>query len=211
MGFHVVDGDSPTAGSAGDLGEVDAVLAGVPAGGRAGGNNAPVGDHARTAVAGGAGRHLRGGGLGLGFGLRDGRRRWRSRKRLGGAGPTQDGEHRPDVDLIALLDADFFDLPVKDGEVQPAIAVKWIANSPLAMVDQYMTNLKKYHAIAGDCGLQDGLVGSNKDLDASFTRLGIVHTFETYEGDHTNHVKERFEGSVLPFFSSNLTFTQAKR
>jgi enterochelin esterase-like enzyme len=106
---------------------------------------------------------------------------------------------------------DFFDLPVKDGEVQPAIAVKWIANSPLAMVDQYMTNLKKYHAIAGDCGLQDGLVGSNKDLDASFTRLGIVHTFETYEGDHTNRVKERFEGSVLPFFSSNLTFTQAKR
>ena len=106
---------------------------------------------------------------------------------------------------------DFFDLPTKDGEVQPAIAAKWVANSPLAMVDQYVTNLKKYHAIAGDCGLQDGLVGSNKDLDASFTRLGIAHTFETYEGDHTNHVKERFEGSVLPFFSNNLTFTKAKK
>jgi len=78
-------------------------------------------------------------------------------------------------------------------------------------VDQYVTNLRKYHAIAGDCGLQDGLIGSNKDLDASFTRLGIKHTFETYEGDHTNHVKDRFEGNVLPFFSANLTFPQHKK
>src|SRR5499427_2735716 len=106
---------------------------------------------------------------------------------------------------------DFYDLPVKDGEVQPAIAAKWVANSPLAMVDQYVTNLKKYHAIAGDCGLQDGLIGSNKDLDASFTRLGITHTFETYEGDHTNHVKERFTENVLPFFSNNLSFAATKK
>ena len=105
---------------------------------------------------------------------------------------------------------DFLDLPVKDGVVQPAIAAKWVANSPLVMVDQYVTNLKKYHAIAGDCGLQDGLIGSNQDLDKAFTSFGIVHKFETYEGDHTNHVKERFEGSVLPFFSSNLAFTRAK-
>jgi enterochelin esterase-like enzyme len=106
---------------------------------------------------------------------------------------------------------DFYDLPTRDGEVVPSVAAKWIANSPLAMVDQYVTNLRKYHAIAGDCGLQDGLIGSNKDLDASFTRLGIKHTFETYEGDHTNHVKERFEGSVLPFFSANLTFPAHKK
>src|SRR5665213_1960810 len=38
----------------------------------------------------------------------------------------------------------FFDLPTKDGKVVPEIAAKWIANSPLAMVDQYWTNLKKY-------------------------------------------------------------------
>ncbi|MBV8845368.1 MAG: esterase [Bryobacterales bacterium] len=106
---------------------------------------------------------------------------------------------------------DFYDLPTRDGEVVPSIAAKWIANSPLAMVDQYVTNLKKYHAIAGDCGLQDGLIGSNKDLDASFTRLGIKHSFDTYEGDHTNHVKDRFEGNVLPFFASNLTFPQHKK
>jgi enterochelin esterase-like enzyme len=100
----------------------------------------------------------------------------------------------------------FFDLAVKDGQVQPAIAAKWVANSPLAMVDQYVTNLKKYRAIALDVGLQDGLAASNKQLDQSLTQLGVTHTFETYEGDHTNHVKDRFETRVLPFFSNNLTF-----
>ena len=100
----------------------------------------------------------------------------------------------------------FFDLPNENGVLKPEIVAKWIANSPLAMVDQYATNLKKYRAIMMDCGLQDGLVNSNQEMDASLTRLGIAHRFETYEGDHMNHVKERFETKVLPFFSENLTF-----
>jgi hypothetical protein len=57
-----------------------------------------------------------------------------------------------------------------------------------------------------DVGLQDGLAASNKEMDESLTRLGVVHTFETYEGDHTNRVKERFETRVLPFFSESLKF-----
>jgi hypothetical protein len=59
-----------------------------------------------------------------------------------------------------------------------------------------------------DCGLQDGLIGSNQQMDASLTRMGIAHRFETYEGDHTNRVKERFETKVLPFFSENLAFSE---
>jgi S-formylglutathione hydrolase len=99
---------------------------------------------------------------------------------------------------------DFFDLPEKDGEFHPEVAALWIANSPLAMVDQYVPNLKKYRAIAMECGLQDGLIKSNQQLDAALVKLGVPHTFETYEGDHTNRVKERFETKVLPFFSQNL-------
>ena len=99
---------------------------------------------------------------------------------------------------------DYFDLPIKDGQVQPLIAAKYMANSPLAMVDQYVPNLKMYHAIAMDCGLQDGLIGSNQDLDKALTRLGVPHTFQTYEGNHMSRVKERFAANVLPFFSANL-------
>lgn len=99
----------------------------------------------------------------------------------------------------------YFDMPTKDGAVQPLIAAKYLANSPLVMIDQYVTNLKKYHAIAGDVGTQDTLAASNRQMDEIFTSFGIKHSFETYEGDHTNHVKDRFEQKVLPFFSNNLS------
>ena len=101
----------------------------------------------------------------------------------------------------------FFDLPTENGTVRPEIAAKWIANSPLAMVDQYVSNLKEYHAFMMDVGLQDGLAASNKEMDTSLTQIGVPHKFETYEGNHTNRVKERFESSVLPFFSENLKST----
>lgn len=100
----------------------------------------------------------------------------------------------------------FYDVPVVDGEYNAAIGAKWYANSPLAMVDQYWSNLKKYKAIMVDVGLQDTLLNGNRDMDASLTRLGVKHVWETYEGDHTNRVRERFETRVLPFFSQNLEF-----
>ena len=62
----------------------------------------------------------------------------------------------------------------------------------------------------GDVGTQDSLAASNKQLDQILTDFGVTHTFETYEGDHTNRVKERFELKVLPFFSNNLSFTRVK-
>ena len=100
----------------------------------------------------------------------------------------------------------YYDLPVQDGEYKAEIGAKWYANSPLAMVDQYWTNLKKYKAIKMDIGLQDTLLNGNRDMDALLTKLGVTHAYETYEGDHTNRVRERFEKSVLPFFSNNLDF-----
>ncbi|MGH9810175.1 MAG: alpha/beta hydrolase, partial [Terriglobia bacterium] len=63
----------------------------------------------------------------------------------------------------------FFDQPVKDGQFQPSVAAKWVANSPLAMVDQYVPNLKKYSAIGMEVGLQDSLIASNQQLDQAFT------------------------------------------
>lgn len=102
----------------------------------------------------------------------------------------------------------YLDLPTKNGEVQPAVAVKWAANSPYAMLDQYVPNLKKYTAIALDVGLQDNLITSNQLLVDALTRFGVVHTFETYEGDHSNRVPQRLEERVLPFFSKHLSFDQ---
>jgi S-formylglutathione hydrolase len=88
----------------------------------------------------------------------------------------------------------------------PAIQAKWLANSPLAMIDQYATGLKRHKAIQFDVGLEDGLLGVNQQLDVLLTQAGIAHRFETYDGNHNNKVFERIETRVLPFFSTNLEF-----
>jgi S-formylglutathione hydrolase FrmB len=98
----------------------------------------------------------------------------------------------------------YLDLPTKNGAVVPEVAVKWAANSPVAMLDQYVPNLKKMNAIALDIGLQDGLITGNRLLVERMRAFGITHTFETYEGDHGNKVPERLEHHVLPFFSKYL-------
>ena len=105
----------------------------------------------------------------------------------------------------------FFDLPTVDGTPQPLVVAKFAANSPFMMLPQYITNLKKYKAIKIDVGNQDGLAGQNHQIEEAMTAFGIPHTFETYEGDHTNRVPQRFDESVLPFFSNNLSFTAPKK
>jgi len=101
----------------------------------------------------------------------------------------------------------FFDLPARNGELQPAVAAKWAANAPLAMIDQYVPNLKKLHAIAVDAGAQDEPIASTvRVLDQVLTSYSISHTFEIYEGNHVNHIADRVETKTLPFFSNNLSF-----
>jgi S-formylglutathione hydrolase FrmB len=99
----------------------------------------------------------------------------------------------------------YFDWPYQDGELQPLVQAKWLANSPLVMVDQYVPSLKRYAGkIAIDVGDMDPLGADNIRLDAALTRLGVDHRFAVYEGDHMNRVGERFLDNVLPFFSAEL-------
>jgi S-formylglutathione hydrolase len=104
----------------------------------------------------------------------------------------------------------FFDLPTREGKPQPAVVAHWAANAPLAMIDQYVTNLKKLDAIAIDVGDKDSLAASNRQLSDVLTQYGVRNTFELYEGDHTNRIAARMETKVLPFFSDHLEFA-AKR
>jgi enterochelin esterase-like enzyme len=101
----------------------------------------------------------------------------------------------------------FVDLPSKNGELQPLVLAKFSANAPLAMVDQYIANLKRLRAIAFDAGDQDrSIAASIRDLDQILADYSTPHIFEIYEGDHVNRVAERIRTKVLPFFSKNLSF-----
>jgi len=99
----------------------------------------------------------------------------------------------------------FFDLPFKNGEVQPQILAKWQANAPLAMIDQSIPNLRRYKAIGMDAGTKDQPIATTvQTLDRILTDYAIPHVYETYEGNHINRIAERLQKKVLPFFATNL-------
>ena len=100
----------------------------------------------------------------------------------------------------------YFDLPTMNGEMIPEVAARFAVNSPMAMLASHVGALKKMTAVMMDVGEQDGLIRANRELSEEMTRFGIEHTFETYEGDHSNRIPERFEQKVLPFFSRHLMF-----
>jgi S-formylglutathione hydrolase FrmB len=98
----------------------------------------------------------------------------------------------------------YLDLPTKDGVPQPDVLAKWAANAPLAFVDQYIGNLRQYHAIAMDVGDMDNLRIDAGKLHDVLDSYGIVNGFEIYHGTHTSAVADRFQNHVMPFFSQNL-------
>jgi S-formylglutathione hydrolase len=106
----------------------------------------------------------------------------------------------------------YIDLPVKNGQLQPAVLQKWDANRPLNNLDQYIFNIRKLKAIGFDAGNRDvSIAASIRTLDSELNRYNINHFFEIYEGDHINHVAERIEKKMLGFFSEHLSFDQSKK
>ena len=98
----------------------------------------------------------------------------------------------------------YLDLPIKDGKLRDDIMAKWLANTPLAFVDQYIAPLRSYRAIRLDVGSQDGLKPDAEALHETLDRYGIAHQFEVYDGDHVNRIGVRFQDKVLPFFGKTL-------
>jgi S-formylglutathione hydrolase FrmB len=103
----------------------------------------------------------------------------------------------------------YLDLPI--GDQAQAVLAKWAANAPLAFIDQYILELKRYRAIAIDVGDQDGLRIDAGKLHDVLDQYGVANTFEMYPGTHTSDVAVRFQEHVMPFFSRTLSFEPAKR
>ena len=98
----------------------------------------------------------------------------------------------------------YLELPVKDGVLQQDVIAKWTANAPLAFMDQYIGNLRRYHGIAIDVGDQDGLRTEARKLHEVLDLYGIANSFQIYSGTHTSAVADRFQNHVLPFMSRTL-------
>jgi len=98
----------------------------------------------------------------------------------------------------------FLDLPFKDGAPRPDVLAKWTANAPLAFIDQYIGNLRRYRAISIDVGDHDGLRADTAKLHDILDKYGIANSFEIYPGTHTSAVAVRFQDHIMKFFSQTL-------
>ena len=105
----------------------------------------------------------------------------------------------------------FLSLPTRGGELQPDVLARWTANAPLAFLDQYVAELRRYRAISIDVGDEDRLKGEAARLHEALDRYGIAHGYEVYAGTHTSKVADRFQNHVLPFFSRSLCFEKECR
>ena len=107
----------------------------------------------------------------------------------------------------------FVEFPVaglgRDRRRREDVCARWSANMPVAMVDQYRSNLARLRGVAFDVGSRDEfphIPMTNRQLARALRRNGIAHTFEEYDGDHNSRVAERIEAKLLPFFSRVLAF-----
>ena len=125
-------------------------------------------------------------------------------KKTGGVGMATAAAWSPNPNNPPL----YVDLPTKDGKVVPEVAARYAANSPLAMLGQYGSNLKKYKAVTVDVGVEDGLLASIQQFDARMKQLGIPHEFSMRAGNHGSHVVSQWENKILPYFAQYLSFEQ---
>src|SRR5690606_9120481 len=98
----------------------------------------------------------------------------------------------------------YVDFPIKDGAIDPLVIAKWANNSPLAMVASHVGDLNSFRAIGLDVGTGDGLIADDTMIHEELEKFGIGHFWETYDGDHTNRIGQRFDEVVLPFFAQHL-------
>lgn len=98
----------------------------------------------------------------------------------------------------------YFDWLTKDGVAQPEVVAEWAANAPLAMLPQYVTNLKTYANVGIEIGDKDGLIADNRILDDLMTRFGIKHSYTVFDGGHADKFAVRVKDFMIPFFQKTL-------
>lgn len=135
---------------------------------------------------------------------------------------------KPTVDLVNLAMAVAFspdpskppayvDLPYDQVDGKPhkieAVWKRWLAHSPVAMVQGYGGNLKQYQGVAFDVGTDDAytsILPNSEDFSAALTKAGIAHQFTLYVGNHTDKIATRMHDDVLPYIAMHLQGADAQ-
>ena len=101
----------------------------------------------------------------------------------------------------------YLDVPFLPSPQRTDILAKWADNMGLTIARQSAANLKQLRFIGMDVGEQDELPQipiEMSELDKLIKENHVPEIFEVYQGTHTDHIPERLEHVVMPFFSVHL-------
>ena len=102
----------------------------------------------------------------------------------------------------------YLDVPFLPSPQRTDILAKWAQNMGLTIARQSTANLKRLRIVGMDAGGQDELPQipiEMAELDKLLKENRVPEVFETYKGTHNDHIPDRLQHVVLPFFSRYLT------
>jgi S-formylglutathione hydrolase FrmB len=82
---------------------------------------------------------------------------------------------------------------------------RWMAHDLVKIAAAYAGNLKSLRGLAMDCGTSDSLLPLDRILANRLEAMGIRRPLETYDGIHSDKIRDRVERWMLPFFSRVLS------
>jgi enterochelin esterase-like enzyme len=88
-------------------------------------------------------------------------------------------------------------------QVDSATVRVWRRFLPLDRLERDPKPFRSLRAIGLDAGRRDQIANVPRGAEAfaaALERAGIKHRFEEYDGGHVDRARERFQGSLLPFF-----------
>ena len=104
-----------------------------------------------------------------------------------------------------------WDLPVRENNgrlvTMPEVMSRWIARMPINRIVSQRTNLMKLRAFRIEYGMSDefrDIPPSSLALAKALVEAHIPVTLATFTGNHDDHLVERIQTKMLPFFSENL-------
>ena len=101
----------------------------------------------------------------------------------------------------------YLDVPFLPSPQRTDILAKWAENMGLTIARQSTANLKQLRFIGLDVGEQDELPQipiEMAELDTLLKANRVPDIFEVYKGTHNDHIPDRLQNVVFPFFSLHL-------
>ena len=94
-----------------------------------------------------------------------------------------------------------FPLVEVNGEavLNEAIWRRWLQSDPYTQLKPQQANLARLK-LAFDMGSADRMLPQCQMMQQALEKLGLPHTFEEFQGDHTSQIRQRLHDKVLPFF-----------